>query len=76
MNSDIVTRLRRWTHAVNAAPASDLMDEAADEIERLRLELFIRPTLTDAEREVIEWAVRAMRPECRAVLQKLLDRTK
>ena len=34
--SDIVTRLRRWTHAVNAAPASDLMDEAADEIENLR----------------------------------------
>ena len=34
--TDIVTRLRRWTHAVNAAPASDLMDEAADEIENLR----------------------------------------
>jgi hypothetical protein len=33
--TDIVTRLRRWTHAVDAAPASDLMDEAADEIERL-----------------------------------------
>jgi len=87
MNSDIVTRLRRWTHAVDAAPASDLMDEAADEIERLRLELFIRPTpnilvqspqptLTDSEREAVEWAVRAMRPECRAVLQGLLDRTK
>ena len=43
--SDIVTRLRRWTHDVNAAPASDLMDEAADEIERLRL--------TDAEREAL-----------------------
>jgi hypothetical protein len=35
--SDIVTRLRRWTHAVDAVPASDLMDEAADEIHRLRL---------------------------------------
>jgi hypothetical protein len=34
--TDIVTRLRRWTHAVDAAPASDLMDEAADEIENLR----------------------------------------
>ncbi len=34
--SDIVTRLRRWTHAVNAAPASDLMAEAAAEIENLR----------------------------------------
>lgn len=33
---DLPTRLRRWTHAVNAVPASDLMDEAAAEIERLR----------------------------------------
>ena len=46
--SDIVERLRRWTHAVDAAPACDLMDEAADEIARLRL--------TDAEREAIEFA--------------------
>jgi hypothetical protein len=37
--SDIVTRLRRWTHAVDAAPASDLMDEAAREIEMLRMAL-------------------------------------
>jgi hypothetical protein len=43
--TDIVTRLRRWTHDVNAAPASDLMDQAANEIERLRL--------TDAEREAL-----------------------
>lgn len=48
--SDIVTRLRRWTHAVDAAPASDLMDEAADEITRLRL--------TDAERPAVEAAAR------------------
>ncbi len=34
--ADIVERLRRWTHAAPAPPASDLMDEAADEIERLR----------------------------------------
>jgi hypothetical protein len=33
---DIVSRLRRWTHDVNAVSASDLMDEAANEIERLR----------------------------------------
>lgn len=33
--TDIVTSLRTWTHAVDAAPACDLMDEAADEIERL-----------------------------------------
>jgi hypothetical protein len=34
--TDIVTRLRRWTHAVDAEPASDLMDQAAEEIENLR----------------------------------------
>jgi len=33
---DITTRLRRWTHDADAVPASDLMDEAAAEIERLR----------------------------------------
>ena len=48
---DIVTRLRRWTHAVDAAPASDLMDEAADEIERLRF--------TDSEREAVKTAAAA-----------------
>jgi hypothetical protein len=36
VTDDIVTRLRRWTIATDAVPASDLMDEAADEIERLR----------------------------------------
>lgn len=34
--SDIVDRLQSWVHAVDAAPASDLMDEAAVEIKRLR----------------------------------------
>ena len=33
---DIVTRLRRWTIATDAVPASDLLDEAADEIVSLR----------------------------------------
>jgi|GEM_PF-6603628 len=33
---DLPTRLRRWTHDVDAIPASDLMDEAADAIEKLR----------------------------------------
>lgn len=45
--SDIVTRLRRWP-LLDAVTANDLMDEAADEIERLRL--------TDEEREAIESA--------------------
>ena len=62
--SDIVERLRRWVHAVDAVPASDVMDEAADEIERLRSRLrfadnVIRSgdvaTLTDAEREAVEY---------------------
>lgn len=48
--SDLVTRLRRWTHAVDAVPASDLMDEAAAEIDRLRL--------TDAEREALAFMLR------------------
>ncbi len=33
---DITRRLRRWAHAVDAEPASDLMDQAAEEIENLR----------------------------------------
>ena len=54
-SGDIVTRLRRWTHAVDAAPASDLMDEAAREIERLRGDAEAsRLRLTDEEREAIE----------------------
>ena len=33
----LVDRLRRWSHdALVTSPASDLMDEAADEIDRLR----------------------------------------
>lgn len=47
--SDITTRLRRWSISTDAVPASDIMDEAADEIDRLRL--------TDSEREAVEWAV-------------------
>jgi len=45
--SDIVKRLRAWVHAVDAVSASDLMDEAADEIARLRL--------TAAEREAVAY---------------------
>ncbi|NCA16926.1 MAG: hypothetical protein EBS90_07750 [Betaproteobacteria bacterium] len=38
-SQDITKRLRRWTHAVDSAPASDLMDEAASEIVALRVSL-------------------------------------
>lgn len=41
--TDIIDRLRRWTHDPHAQPASDLMDEAADEIERLRRMLGTQP---------------------------------
>ena len=34
--ADITHRLRRWTISTDAVPASDLMDEAAAEIDRLR----------------------------------------
>ena len=47
--ADIVERLRSWVHAVDAVSASDLMDEAAGEIERLRI--------SDEEREAIGWAI-------------------
>lgn len=46
--ADIVERLRSWVHAVDAVSASDLMDEAAEEIARLRL--------TGMERAAIGWA--------------------
>lgn len=37
--ADIVERLRSWVHAVDAVSASDLMDEAAGDIERLNREV-------------------------------------
>jgi hypothetical protein len=65
---DIVPRLRKWTISTNATPASDLMDEAANEIERLRngaacphvrgtvtQHCSLNFTLTDEEREAIRW---------------------
>jgi hypothetical protein len=65
--NDIVTRLRQWAIATDAVPASDLMDEAAAEIERLRsqhcphvtgsvtLHCTLTPfTLADEERDAIE----------------------
>lgn len=59
---DIVDRLRAWCHDINAVPASDIMDEAANEIESLRhrvrfADAVIRSgdvaTLTEAEREAL-----------------------
>lgn len=36
--ADLVGELRTWTHAAAARPASDVMDDAATEIEQLRNE--------------------------------------
>ena len=58
---DITTRLRRWTHAVDAVPASDLMDEAAAEVERLRWRLM---TLESAARYAEGRRVTEPLPEC------------
>jgi len=64
--TDITTRLRRWTHDAHAVPASDLMDEAAGEIDRLRSRLRLQDAvirsgdvacLTHAEREALEIAI-------------------
>ena len=38
--SDLTDRLRRWAISTDAVPASDIMEEAADEIERLRSAYF------------------------------------
>jgi hypothetical protein len=59
-NGDIVERLRTWFRDVNAVSAIDLMDEAANEIERLRngaVDARETVTLTDEEREAIIWCV-------------------
>jgi|688.fasta_scaffold810972_2 hypothetical protein len=66
--TDIVERLRTWCHAADAESAQDLMDEAANEIERLRngaacphvrgtvtQHCSLNFTLTDEEREAIRW---------------------
>jgi hypothetical protein len=56
--SDIVERLRGWFKSVNAVPAVDLMDAAADEITRLRAEVE-RLRMTDEDHEAVAWAARA-----------------
>ena len=49
---DICERLRRWCHAVDAESAQDLMDEAADEIERLRIRSHEREAIAAAAESV------------------------
>jgi hypothetical protein len=52
--ADITVRLRRWSHSVDAVPASDLMDEAADEIESLKAEVKSMLEVCRFERETSE----------------------
>jgi hypothetical protein len=71
--SDLTDRLRRWSISTDAVPASDIMEEAADEIDRLRSQpcpyvtgnvtrhCTLTPfTLTDAEREAVGLAIDSM----------------
>jgi hypothetical protein len=81
--SDIVERLRAWVHTVMAVPASDIMDEAADEIDRLRngsLAACETVRLTDEEREAIGWAAKQMKyiraDNAAATLRALVERLK
>lgn len=86
---DIVERLRAWCHDINAVPASDIMDEAANEIESLRhrvrfADAVIRSgdvaTLTAPEKEAIQASIDF--EQCRgatswaATLRGLLERMK
>jgi hypothetical protein len=70
MTADIVARLRAWRE-LHLTRLGRLMDEAADEIERLRL--------TDAEREAIERAADVIDSKTcgdPATLRGLLERLK
>jgi hypothetical protein len=68
--SDITERLRGWARADDSVWPSELMGEAAGEIERLRVNLRLadagltlgHPTLTDDEREAMLKAIDIMHP--------------
>jgi hypothetical protein len=69
---DIATELReRSLRAEQEGEPLALLDEAADEIDRLR-----RLRLTSAERTIIKWAAASLPPGCQATLRELLERTK
>jgi hypothetical protein len=67
---DLIERLRRWVVATDAVPASDLMDEAADEIARLR-EAIRRLADQDATLSVQGGCV-IVEMECQVLSQKNL----
>jgi hypothetical protein len=85
--TDIVERLRTWCHAADAESAQDLMDEAANEIERLRngaacphvrgtvtQHCRLNFTLTDEEQEAVAVAIVGSLPGRAATLRSLLER--
>jgi hypothetical protein len=93
--TDIVERLRHWSHGLTYDPAVGLMHESAAEISRLReavrrladqdatlsvqdgnVIVTLDATLTDEEREAIEWCIfQQATPQRTAVtLRKLLER--
>ena len=86
--TDIIDRLRTWCHAPNAASAQDLMDEAADEIRRLRSSMaeqrFCKPPvegsspavgfLTHEERQAVSHFAKEFQGPNAATLRKLLER--
>jgi hypothetical protein len=68
MTDDIVDRLRKWPHDVTGVPASDLMDEAAAVIKRLRALADRRGTLAVDRRREIE-RLRSRAVESRETVQ-------
>jgi hypothetical protein len=68
MTDDIVDRLRKWPHDVTGVPASDIMDEAAAVIKRLRALADRRGTLAVDRRREIE-RLRSRAVESRETVQ-------
>ena len=50
--SDLVARLRKWGRALQPVPPEKLLNEAADEIERLEAELEAQEAVTATHREM------------------------
>lgn len=59
---DIVSRLRNW-RGLHLAHGGELFESAADEIERLRLELSVQKSCTVAGREEIARLREAVAPQ-------------
>lgn len=69
--SDIVQRLRTWTHSVHAVPVSDMLDEAADEIDRLRLAAAEREAVSRAAKDASDFGYADTAATLRSLLERL-----